>query len=520
MTQRQRKTLSTAVLFNWTSFAVYSGGALLLTPFVLAKLGPAGFGMWVLVQSFSGYYGLINLGMGAALSRFVTKDLTEKNFDSLNQTLATVVAFFAGTGLIVLLLSVLLRRPAASILAVPATDAPLFGITMIVAASGVIIDFFAVVSHSIIGACERFELASLLGIARQVTYMSATAVVLHVAPSFLTVALVSTATALVSLLVNAMIARRLVPEAGLAWEKVSKRRLRDLLGFGAGSILLSVANLIRLRLGNFIVARYSGVAAVAGYSIASGLITNFSTIVSSATSMMGVRFTRLVASGNLVELKRSYKVALFVSSTLAFVIGSHMLVFGESFLRHWLRREMPETLEILQVLVVAYMFALAQAPSWGMMLAQSKHHFMARVTAVESVVNVVIGIVVAREYGALGFAISTAATMSITKLTVHPWYGAKIAQLRVWEYLAPMLYPALTGLTCLAFAWLSGLHAVLRDGSIYIFFIAACGSLSASVVILVLLSRGKDYFPPFIASRLTLIILSLRKAVDRNGSNF
>ncbi len=56
-------------LSSWAGLGVNIVVGLLLLPFVVAKLGQTGYGVWMLVGSIIGYYGLLDLGVSSAVSR-------------------------------------------------------------------------------------------------------------------------------------------------------------------------------------------------------------------------------------------------------------------------------------------------------------------------------------------------------------------------------------------------------------------------------------------------------------------
>ncbi len=51
------------VLANWLGLGTTMVVGFLLTPFILHKLGDTAFGLWVLLTTFTGYYGLLDLGL-------------------------------------------------------------------------------------------------------------------------------------------------------------------------------------------------------------------------------------------------------------------------------------------------------------------------------------------------------------------------------------------------------------------------------------------------------------------------
>ena len=56
---------------NWAAFAVAAVVSFLLSPFIVHRLGNSAYGTWVLLGSFVGYLGLLDLGVRGAVTRFV-----------------------------------------------------------------------------------------------------------------------------------------------------------------------------------------------------------------------------------------------------------------------------------------------------------------------------------------------------------------------------------------------------------------------------------------------------------------
>src|ERR1017187_9072916 len=58
---------------NWVALAVNVLVGIFLSPFILHRLGDAAFGIWVLIFSVTGYYGLFDLGIRSSLVRYVAR---------------------------------------------------------------------------------------------------------------------------------------------------------------------------------------------------------------------------------------------------------------------------------------------------------------------------------------------------------------------------------------------------------------------------------------------------------------
>ena len=68
---RRRPSLRFNALSNFAGLAANVAIGFFLTPAMLGYLGETRFGIWTLVSSLVGYYGLLDFGVGSAVFRYV-----------------------------------------------------------------------------------------------------------------------------------------------------------------------------------------------------------------------------------------------------------------------------------------------------------------------------------------------------------------------------------------------------------------------------------------------------------------
>ncbi len=61
------------VASSWGGLAVNTAVGFFLSPFILHHLGDDAYGLWVLIFSLTGYYGIFDLGIRSSLVRYVSK---------------------------------------------------------------------------------------------------------------------------------------------------------------------------------------------------------------------------------------------------------------------------------------------------------------------------------------------------------------------------------------------------------------------------------------------------------------
>src|SRR5438034_8524558 len=70
-----------------------------LSPYVLHHLGDEAFGIWVLIFSITGYYGLFDLGIRSSIVCYLAKYAATEDHHQLNCLVNTAMFSYGGIGL-------------------------------------------------------------------------------------------------------------------------------------------------------------------------------------------------------------------------------------------------------------------------------------------------------------------------------------------------------------------------------------------------------------------------------------
>src|SRR5580704_6428247 len=95
------------VASSWGGLAVNIAVGFFLSPFVLHHLGDEAFGLWILIYSFTGYYGIFDFGIRSSLVRYVSKFQATGDKDELTRLVNTNLFTYSCIGLILVVPTVL-----------------------------------------------------------------------------------------------------------------------------------------------------------------------------------------------------------------------------------------------------------------------------------------------------------------------------------------------------------------------------------------------------------------------------
>lgn len=503
--------LKVGSVINWTAFVVQFLTTLLLTPIVISYVGKSGYGIWVLVNALSGYYGLVNVGLSSALVRHISLHATRNETDELRGVIATALSFFSVTGGVILALSFCFAGWIAGFFGITGPERPAAEMIVRLLGFATALDFAGVVLTALLNAYERFLIVGIFNLARTLIRFGVIVLFLHLGMGLFGLGL---ATALMSVLLivsNLFLVRRLHGPALIGFRAATFAKLRVLLRYGSSTFLMNIVNLARTKFGHLVLAKMAGMNAVALFGIASSVVMQFNGMSASIVSVLTTRFARLDAKKQDEEMRMLFRKSLFICACISFAFGLVTWLFGERFILLWVGDGFVAAVPALQIMTLAYVLAHAQASAWNLMFGIEKHHFMAVMSTVEVAIVIAGCVFLVPKWGATGAALGTGLGMLLTKVFIQPVYVSRLVQLPLRTYFAPILPPAGIAIAIAVAAHFSGLTAFWRVCSLPVWLLS--GVLVTGLF--VLLCAALTHKSPFFVNPIPRSIMSMVAARTR-----
>src|ERR1700757_3713322 len=83
---------------SWFSLGINILVGIFLSPFILHRLGDAAFGIWVLIFSLTGYYGIFDFGIRSSIIRYVSKYTATNDLDEVSGLINTAMFTYSCVG--------------------------------------------------------------------------------------------------------------------------------------------------------------------------------------------------------------------------------------------------------------------------------------------------------------------------------------------------------------------------------------------------------------------------------------
>src|SRR5947209_13923734 len=92
------KKIMRSVAFGALRYVLLAPISFLMTPFILHKVGVAGYGTWAVFLAVNRMTSLTDLGLVGTLSKFVAEYHAQRDFVALSRLLSSALAIFLGLG--------------------------------------------------------------------------------------------------------------------------------------------------------------------------------------------------------------------------------------------------------------------------------------------------------------------------------------------------------------------------------------------------------------------------------------
>lgn len=411
---------------------------LLLTPMIVHALGDRNYGLWALVASFIGYYGLLDLGLTSAATRYVSRAIGAQDEEECNRVFHTALVVYLGMGGIALLITGALAA-LAPIWAKQPGDASLFAELILImgayTAAGIPLRAYV----GTLNAAMHFDLTAGLEVLSLAIRAVAIIVVVKLHYGLLALAAATALSALPSMVLNILWLYRKLGFLRFHRRFIERATARRLFSYGAYTFVSQIADMFRFGIDSLVVSAYVGLAAVTHYNIGSLLVQYFINVMLALLGVLTSVFSQKEGARDLEGMKRAFYFSLKLSMWTAAFIGFGLMFWGRAFILRWMGPAYADAYPVLFVLALGLTFGLAQMPAVTLLYATSNHRFYALVNTCEAGANVVLSLILVHRYGMLGVALGTCIPMLVVKLFIQPVYFCRLCQIPFGEYMGRVL---------------------------------------------------------------------------------
>jgi O-antigen/teichoic acid export membrane protein len=352
-----RQRLVRNALHNSGAWVVTALVAMLSTPYLVYALGAEGYGVYVLLTSLVGYYGLFDLALGQGVVKFVAQYAAEGNDEGITQSINAALSLQLLAGAVG---SCLLALGADFVLHVLRVSDVLLDsarISLFLCCGGFFFTMINGTLNSVLMGLQRYDVSSKIKAITNSAVVIVTVGVVAGGGGLTAAVLVTVAGSLVSCLVSYRIVRMFVR----TWRFSPALRghfVKSVYRFSSFLFLSRISDLANNYLGRFLIGGLLGPAAVTVYTVPTKLLNAIWGVLGSGFGVL-MPFASEMTHTHDDQAKRS----LFLKASRLFAVATlplFALLFAFSYpiLRLWMGEAFArEAWPVLSILSVASVVA-------------------------------------------------------------------------------------------------------------------------------------------------------------------
>jgi O-antigen/teichoic acid export membrane protein len=438
-------------------------------PYTVHHLGADLFGVLALVQVTAGFAGLLNLGIGRALTKYVSELYWKRDFRLINHLFQTAWTTSLITGVVGLIILIAPRELIARAFfrGGPEVDA-VTTFAIYIAAFGLFSSILLEVISAIPAALQRFDVCNAINVFVGIIRCLGPVIVLACGYSIREVLIVVLGSNLLAVLAFMAASRILIPGLSLL-PRFNWAAFRQLFHFSLPLLSSALFSLIIARVDRFILAYYMPLAAVTFFTLPYTIAEKVYTGVANITVVVLPFTSELHSIGVHDKVHELYLQSTKIMTLVTLPFTMILLALPGPILQFWIGPEYAEQGAVVLMLLAAGTFLNA-------------------VSGVATATSLGVG----RAWIPAAFAFATSVLSLISNVALIPFYGIVGA---AWAFLLPQLLSAPLFVSVVTRMLNFSLFNLLQRGFLPPLI---CGSVQFAVLF---------FFRQYVNSLLTLVML-------------
>ncbi len=435
------------LISSWINHAVALVVGVILMPFVLHVLGNEQYGLWIFISSVAGYSGLMYLGFGETISRFVATSYANRDWKKLNQVVSAIWAVYVAMGLLAVAASCLLAWFAPGLYDWGAISSTEIQLVIVVLGLNTAISLVGSVYSGMLMGIQRFDIERGICLLAGLFRLGITFAVLKYDSGLLTMALIHLSITLIENGASYVAAHRLVPTLSVGWHHASYQTLKECSSFSMFAFIDAISTQLIDATDSVVIGLFLGAEAIVPYYIALRIGQFISRPIQYIGHVSIPRAGELCVGADARQLHH----LVYKGAGLAFLLTASCLLgagyFGTELIFTWVGAGYDQSYLILMVLLSSRIVALTVGVLRSVLFGIGQMKVASLVYFTEALANIVLSLILIQFYGILGVALGTAIPVFVIEFGILlPFALKKIGVTGVQfmrEALGPQLVPLL-----------------------------------------------------------------------------
>ncbi len=420
---------------SWFSLGINVLLGLALSPFILHRLGDTAFGIWVLILSITGYYGLFDLGIGSSVIRFVSKYTATGEHEELAKIINTSLFTYTCIGVVSMLVTVVVASQINRMFHVPPEFLSTARWLLLMVGAAVALGFPFGIFGGFLEGLQRFYILNWTNIVSNLLRAGLIVIALRNGKGIISVALITVTLPLLASISRGFFALRFCP-VPFGFKYVNRATFRQIANYSGVTFMIMIAAQLKFKTDEIVIGTFMTLAAITYFNVGARIVDYAGMVVRTLSQIFVPMTSQSEARGEMGRLRKIFLLGNRVCAMTIFPICVVLVILGKSVIEVWVgKKYVAASYPVLVIMILCCTLWWAQGASGRILLGMSKHGTWAIVTVSEGVANLILSIILVRPYGIIGDALGTAIPLTCSMLFFMPRHLCKKLDVRLRTFL-------------------------------------------------------------------------------------
>jgi O-antigen/teichoic acid export membrane protein len=446
------KRLAQNTISNYLSIAIIIVSGIFLTSFLFKGLGFEFYGFWSLLWTIFGFSVLLDLGLGKSLEKYCAEASFSGNMDKFNSILSTIIFAYCIIALVIIIIGGGMAFYLDSIFNLNqgkyVLNVAYYRKVFMLFTLGIALVFPTGVFPTILLAMQRSHLRNYVIVINKLIEVVGVWYIFHTEHSLMTLIIFTTSINLLSNIVMAIMAFRIMPGLKIRFRYIKTSTLKYISNFSFYISLLTICDLIIFSTDRLLLGMMANLSSIAVYHIATKIPLMISKVSTPFQGNLAPIAAILHKSGDKEKLQQtmfdSTRITVFIC-TGAFTVAIPLV---RPILYRWLKIEDETTIMVSYILICSmFILIIFRDTAKHFLLMTGHHRLFTKIAMAEAISNITLSIIFVKLLGASGAAMGVALgtlipNVIISLMIIFP-LAAKHSGASTFAYLVKVYLPVI-----------------------------------------------------------------------------
>ena len=435
----------TNIFSNWAGMGITIIISIVLTPFLLHRLGTERFGIYSISRQFSTYLFLFDLGIIGAITRFASQYIAEKNESKLSEIVSTSVFLYLGICTVAIIASLCFAIMAPEFFNVSAEYEKetrwMFGGLGIYFAFNLMLYPW----KGVLMGIHRFDLMNITMIVGGILNLGL--IVLFFVLGYVDLIAVIIAfiiSAVIQLILTIFITHHKYKGISISMQKVTRSAAKQIMTFSLWNVLNTLGGVILWSTDTILAGWLLGAKTAAFFAIPFMLIGLGRMAVGGLSQILTPLAAGFAVNNSSEQTKRMLIKSTRFSLLMTIGINCVLIILYKDLITLWIGKDYAWTWIIYAVLMICFWAAIVQLPAYNIILGAGDIRapsFWMMICGIAAIVGKIAAVRL-MGWGVMSIAWASVVFMLPYSLFYMPWRACKMVDMPLWElYRKSYLWP-------------------------------------------------------------------------------